>query len=42
MVKMIEDILFENDKFNIVKKIIVSSDKSVTKRDYVDVFVNEI
>jgi hypothetical protein len=37
MVKLIEDVLFENDGYKIVKKITISSNKS--KEDYVKILI---
>lgn len=41
MVKLIEDIIFEDDKYNIILKISISSGKSQSE-DYVVITVNEI
>jgi hypothetical protein len=40
MVKMIEDIIFEDDGYKTVNKIIISSEKS--RSDYIKIIVNEL
>lgn len=39
MVKLIEDVLFEDDKWDIVNSITIGSYKSETKEDYVDIII---
>lgn len=42
MVKLIEDVIFEDDKYNIVLSIKISSNKSKKKMDYVLIKINEL
>ncbi len=41
MVKLIEDIIFENDGYNIITGIHIKSEKSPTKKDYVKIHIYE-
>lgn len=42
MVKMIEDVLFTNDSYKIVKSVKITSQKSKNKKDYVEIRIKTL